>query len=77
MHGLARSFVRLGALSEAETLCRSLLRVAEHPQWPATLLLLVNGMAQTGRVQEAKAWLPTLQQLAPQEAVTRWLAQQG
>lgn len=77
MHGLARSFVRLGALPEAENLCRSLLRVAEHPQWPATLLLLVNGMAQTGRVQEAKAWLPTLQQLAPQEAVTRWLAQQG
>ena len=77
MHGLVRSFVRLGALPEAENLCRSLHKAAEHPQWPATLLLLVNGMAQAGRVQEAKAWLPTLQQLAPQETVTRWLAQQG
>ena len=77
MHGLARSFVRLGALAEAEKLCQSLRQNAEHPQWPTTLLLLVNGLAQAGRVQEAKAWLPMLQQLAPREPVTRWLAQQG
>ena len=76
MHGLVRSFVRLGALPEAEKLCRSLHKLADHPQWPASLLLLVNGMAQAGRVQEAKAWLPVLQQSAPEEALTRWLAQQ-
>ena len=76
MHGLVRSFVRLGALPEAEKLCRSLHKLADHPQWPASLLLLVNGMAQAGRVQDAKAWLPALQQSAPEEALTRWLAQQ-
>jgi hypothetical protein len=76
MHGLVRSFVRLGALPEAEKLCRSLHKLADHPQWPASLLLLVNGMAQAGRVQDAKAWLPVLQQSAPEEALTRWLAQQ-
>lgn len=77
MHGLVRSFVRAGALPEAETLCQSLRRAADHPQWPATLLLLVNGLAQAGRIQEARAWLPTLQQLAPRDAVTQWLARQG
>ena len=34
-------------------------------------------MAQAGRTQEALAWLPTLQRLAPQDPVTRWLAQQA
>lgn len=76
MHGLVRSFVRLGALPEAEKLCRSLHKLPDHPQWPASLLLLVNGMAQAGRVQEARAWLPVLQQSAPDDALTRWLAHQ-
>lgn len=77
MHALARSFVRQGALAEAGKLCQLLQRSAGHPQWPATLLVLVNGMAQAGRTQEALAWLPTLQRLAPQDPVTRWLAQQA
>lgn len=76
MHGLARNFVRIGALPEAETLCQSLCKLTDHPQLPDTLILLVNGMIRAGRVQEAKSWLPTLQQLAPKETTTQWLAQQ-
>ena len=77
MHSLARGFIRMGALPEAEKLCHSLQKATDHPQWPSTLVLLINGMSQSGRVQEAKAWLPTLQQLAPDEAVTRWLEKQS
>ena len=77
MHGLVRNFVRIGALPEAEKLCQSLHKASDHPHWPATLLLLVNGMAQAGQVQQAKSWLPALQHAAPQDPVTRWLAQQG
>src|SRR5690606_27295404 len=36
MHGLVRSFVRIGALPEAETLCQSLYKASDHPHWPAT-----------------------------------------
>lgn len=77
MHGLVRSFVRIGALPEAEKLCQSLQQASDHPHWPATLLLLVNGMAQSGQMQQARAWLPALQQIAPQDPVTRWLALQS
>ena len=77
MHGLVRNFVRIGALPEAEKLCQSLHKASDHPHWPATLLLLVNGMAQAGQIQQAKSWLPALQQAAPQDPVTRWLALQG
>ena len=75
MHGLVRSFVRIGALPEAETLCQSLYKASNHPHWPATLVLLVNGMTQAGQVQQAKAWLPALQQVAPQDSITLWLTQ--
>ncbi|QXZ11388.1 rhomboid family intramembrane serine protease [Comamonas sp. Y33R10-2] len=77
MHGLVRSFVRIGALPEAEKLCQTLSKEADHPQWQSTLLQLVNGMKQSGRLQETKAWLPALQQAAPQEPLTLWLAQQA
>lgn len=73
MHALVRSFVRLGELAEAEQLCRALERHAEHPQWPQTLALVANGMAQAGRMEAARAWLPALRRAAPQEPVTRWL----
>lgn len=73
MHGLVAQ--PPGSPARAKTR-RSLHKLADHPQWPASLLLLVNGLAQAGRVQEAKAWLPLLQQSVPQEAFTRWLAQQ-
>ena len=77
MHLLARSLVREGALPEAQELCQQLAKAHEHPQWPNTLTLLVNGMAQAGQVSQAKAWLPSLQRIAPQDALTLWLAQQG
>lgn len=74
MHGLVRCFVRLGELADAERLCRALEPHRGHPQWPDTLALLANGLAQAGRMESARAWLPALQRDAPQEAVTRWLA---
>ncbi|RGE44813.1 rhomboid family intramembrane serine protease [Comamonas testosteroni] len=76
MHALVRSFVRAGALPEAEKLCQTLSKQADHPQWQGTLLQLVNGLKQGGRLQEAKVWLPALQQAAPLEPLTQWLAQQ-
>jgi hypothetical protein len=66
--------VRLGELADAERLCRALEPHRGHPQWPDTLALLANGLAQAGRMESARAWLPALQRDAPQEAVTRWLA---
>ncbi|RYF82433.1 MAG: rhomboid family intramembrane serine protease [Comamonadaceae bacterium] len=76
-HALARTFMRLGEWPDAEALCQSLARAPEHPQWIDTLTQLVNGLAQSGHMAQARAWLPTLQRDAPQEAVTRWLAAQS
>ncbi|WP_226858221.1 rhomboid family protein [Diaphorobacter aerolatus] len=76
MHALARNFVRQGELADAQKLCRMLEGSATHPQWAGTLTMLVNGMAKTGKLEDARAWLPALQRDAPQEAITRWLAMQ-
>ena len=75
MHALARSFARLGAWGDAQKLCTLLQQTPTHPDWPATLALVANGLAKAGRIDEARAWLPALTQAAPQEPVTRWLAQ--
>lgn len=75
-HALVRSFVRLGELADAELLCRALEQDRADPQWPATLAVLANGLAQAGRMESARAWLPALQRDAPQEPVTQWLARQ-
>lgn len=74
LHALALSFARLGEWDDAQTLCTQLEKSAMHPQWPATLSLVVNGLAKAGRLDEARRWLPALQQAAPQEPITRWLA---
>lgn len=76
-HALARCFMRLAEWADAEALCQSLARAPEHPQWVDTLTQLANGLAQSGHLAQARAWLPTLQRDAPQEAVTRWLAAQA
>ncbi len=75
MHALLRSFVRLGEWGDAQKLCQQLAQSPTHPDWPASLALLTNGLAKAGRMDEARAWLPALQQAAPQEPITRWLAQ--
>ena len=77
MHALVRSFVRLGAWPEASRLCEALRQHADHAQWPATLHLLVQGLAQQGRLKDAQRWLPTLQQLTPQDPLIRWLEQRS
>jgi membrane associated rhomboid family serine protease len=75
LHGLARSFVRVGEWGDAERICQQLQAQPEHPQWPATLSLVANGLARAGPTEQARAWLPSLMQHAPQEPITRWLAQ--
>jgi len=77
MHALARNFVRQGEFADAQALCRMLEKSAiahPHPHWSGTLALLANGLARSGRMDEARTWLPALQRDAPQEAITRWLA---
>lgn len=75
LHALARSFARQGEWGDAQKLCMQLEKSPTHPDWPATLALVANGLAKAGRMDEARAWLPALQQAAPQEPVTVWLAQ--
>ena len=75
MHRLVRSFSSLGEFADAERLAKVLDKSApQHPEWPTTLALLVNALAKAGRMEQARAWLPTLQRVAPQEPVTLWLA---
>ena len=75
MHLLALGFARIGEWDDAQKLLRMLAKTPEHRQWPDTLAQVVNGLAKAGRVEEARSWLPALQQAAPQEPITRWLAQ--
>lgn len=73
LHALVLCFVRLGEWDDAQKLCQQLEKAADHPQWPGTLALLANGLAKAGRMDDARRWLPALQQAAPNEPVTRWL----
>lgn len=75
-HALANSFIRLGEWDDAQKLGQQLAQAADHPHWPHTLAVLVNGLAKAGRMDEARAWLPVLQRDAPNEPVIRWLAKQ-
>ncbi len=77
LHGLVRSFVRVEAFADAERLCQALQASAEHPQWSATLSLMVNGLSRSGRVEQARQWLPELDAHAPHEPVTSWLKRQS
>ena len=77
LHALARNFVKQGEFTDAQTLCRMLEKTEPgQPHWNGTLTLLATGLVKSGRLDEARAWLPALQRDAPQEAVTRWLAGQ-
>lgn len=75
---LARSFVALGDLDEADRLCHLLLKQAsDRPELPVLLSLLSNAWAKLGRLDKALAWLPALQQLAPRDPMTVWLEAQA
>ena len=76
MHALARNFVKQGELADAQKLCKLLEQSTSHPHWPATLSMLVNSLAKAGKLDDARSWLPALLRDAPQDAVTRWLAEQ-
>ena len=72
---LARAFIVLGDLDEAERLCRLLERnAANRPEVPALASQLATAWAKAGRVDLAQAWLPALQRLAPGDPMTAWLA---
>lgn len=75
---LARTFVALGDLDEADRLCHLLLKQAsDRPEVPVLLSQLSNAWAKLGRLDKALAWLPALQQLAPRDPMTQWLAAQA
>lgn len=73
---LARTFIALRDLEEAERLCRLLeKRAFAQPELPQLLSLLANAWVKAGHIDRAQAWLPALQRLAPRDPVTVWLAQ--
>ena len=76
LHALARNFVRLGELGDAQTVCRLLEKSSTHPQWTSTLTILANGLAKSNKLDEARQWLPVLERYVPQDPITRWIAGQ-
>ena len=73
---LARTFIALQDLEEAERLCRLLeKRAFAQPELPQLLSLLANAWIKAGHMDRAQAWRPALQRLAPRDPVTVWLAQ--
>lgn len=74
MAGLARRFVRAGQWSDAEKLLTALHRTApQHAALGELVGMLVTAPLQSGRREQAMAWLPQLQQLAPGSAPLRLL----
>ncbi|MFP8780766.1 rhomboid family intramembrane serine protease [Hydrogenophaga sp. RWCD_12] len=72
---LVVSFVKLQAWDDAQHLARVLHRSSPvHPQWPATLTLLVNQLVHHKQFEAAMGWLPALMVHAPEDPVTRMLA---
>ena len=72
---LVRSFVLEGKFKDAEQLARALAASSTLPEgWVDTMDLLINALLKSGRTQQAQAWLPVLEQRAPNEALTRRLA---
>ena len=71
---LVRSFVLEGEFKDAEQLARALAASSTLPEgWVDTMDLLINALLRSGRTQQAQAWLPVLEQRAPNEALTRRL----
>lgn len=74
MAALARGFVRGRHWSDAEKLLSALHRTApQHTALGDLMGMLVTGLLQAGRRDQAMAWLPQLQQLAPGSAPLRLL----
>lgn len=74
MAHLARRFSRARHFADAGKLCQALEKTApDHPGLGATLSLHATALLQAGQHAQARAWLPQLLRLAPQEAVTQAL----
>lgn len=74
MARLVRRFARAHHFQDAQKLCLALVQTApHHPGLGDTISVLVNGLMQAGQRAEAAVWLPHLQRLLPQDAVTRAL----
>ncbi|GKT20579.1 rhomboid family intramembrane serine protease [Acidovorax sp. SUPP3334] len=74
MAALARRFVRGGHWSDAEKLLTALHRTApQHTALGELVGMLVTALLQSGRRDQAMAWRPQLQQLAPGSAPLRQL----
>ncbi len=74
MARLARRFVRIREFSDADMLCRILLKTApDHPQLADTLSVCANGLLHAGEREKAIGLLPHLLRLASNDMVTRAL----
>jgi len=75
MQPLVRAFAAEQEWKDAQSLAHALERINPPPEgWVQTVQQLASSLARAGRMQEASAWLPQLQRLAPQGELTRWLA---
>lgn len=71
---LAHTFIALNDLHEAERLCRLLEKTAPEQNGFADLIsTLAAAWARAQQPTKATAWLPVLQQLAPNDPVVSWL----
>ncbi|MBT9513905.1 MAG: rhomboid family intramembrane serine protease [Acidovorax sp.] len=74
MARLVRRFARARYFHDAQKLCLALLKTApQHPGLGDTVSILANGLLQSGQREDAAGWLPHLERLAQQDAVTRAL----
>ena len=76
MGRLASRFARAGHFDDARRLCQALLASAPGHEGAADALAMVASCQwQAGQREQALSWLPQLQKLAPDHAVTRMLVQ--
>ena len=76
MGRLASRFARAGHFDDARRLCQALLASAPgHDGAVDALAMVASCQWQAGQREQALAWLPQLQKLAPGHAVTRMLDQ--
>ncbi|RZI78341.1 MAG: rhomboid family intramembrane serine protease [Variovorax sp.] len=76
MGRLASRFARAGHFDDARRLCQALLASAPGHEGAADALAMVASCQwRAGQQEQALAWLPQLQKLAPDHAVTRMLVQ--
>ncbi|RRD57599.1 rhomboid family intramembrane serine protease [Comamonadaceae bacterium OH2545_COT-014] len=75
MSRLVRAFARLGEFDDAERLCRLLLKRPDPPpDLAASVSALAMQLLHSGQRIRARAWLPVLERLAPDDAAIRALS---